>query len=202
MRVVETLNEFINNKSPNKSITIKSDFLGELVKNFIIPMKHKGFLTEMTLSYLISYQEAMLKDYLYGILINKKSALKSSKKITYDEVLKFTSMKSLIANLAQKEVDQLGYGSIDDVEKYFKDKFNVQLSNFDGWDDLVESTFRRNLLIHNRGVTNDQYCKRIGYPKRKVKLDVDIDYVVNVAENIISFNDFCFELFKSKFKLA
>jgi hypothetical protein len=202
-KLVEFLDESISSESKGKkSLSLKSEAVGKLINNFLVPMKHKSFLTEMTLSYLISYQEAMLKDYLFNILTNRKSSLKSKNKISYDEVLSFTSIKSLIVSLAQKEVDQLGYGSIDDVEKYFFERFNIKLSDFESWEDIVEASYRRNLVIHNKGRTNDLYCKRTGFQKRNVSIGVDIDYVSKVSENLIEFNEYCFKSFKAKFKLA
>ena len=193
---------FSSSEKSKQSISIESDAVAKLIMHFAMPIKHSSFLTEMTLSYLISYQEAMLKDYLYGILINRKSALKCSNKITYEDVLNFTSMKPLIAHLAQKEVDLLGYGSIDDVAKYYNEKFNIDFTKFEKWTEIVEFNFRRNLIIHNKGVTNDQYCKRVGHKKKGVKLHVSIEYVVSVAESLLAFNEFCLASFVAKFKLA
>ncbi len=88
------------------------------------PDKYKEFLSEMTLSYLISYQEVFIKECLLIILISHKSILKSKKKqLTYEEICKFQSIKSLISHIAQKGVDVLGYGSIDDIAEYFENQF-------------------------------------------------------------------------------
>lgn len=202
-KLVDFLKDVTSSESKEaKSISLKSGEIGKIINNFVVPMKHRDFLTEMTLSYLISYQEAMLKDYLFNILTNRKSSLKGNNKITYDEALNFASIKSLVVHLAKKEVDQLGYGSIDDVAKYFTDKFNVKFSDFDNWDEVVEASFRRNLVIHNKGITNEIYCKRTDFKKRNHRIGVDIDYVASVAENLIQFNEYCFNAFKTKFKLA
>ena len=82
---------------------------------YISPEKHKDFLSEMALSYLISIQEAFIKAYIFEILVHKKELLRSSATITFEEVSNYTSIKALIASLALKEVDGIGHGSIDDV---------------------------------------------------------------------------------------
>jgi hypothetical protein len=46
------------------NIPLNSKAVEKLLIGTIVTLKHLKFLTEMTLSYLISYQEAMLKDYL------------------------------------------------------------------------------------------------------------------------------------------
>ncbi|RKR72096.1 hypothetical protein [Marinobacter nauticus] len=203
---LERLSDFFNRMADddvkNEKLTIKSEMVSKLFVQVAIPIKHKSFLTEMTLSYLVAHQEAMLKDYLHCILVNRKSLLKSKSSITYQDVLSYTSMKSLIAHLAQKEVDQLGFGSIDDVERYFSSKMNINLSNFEKWDDIVEASFRRNIFIHNKGVANEKYCKAVGVEKLGKRLSVDLDYVMSISDNLISFNEFCFNLFVEKFKLS
>lgn len=202
-KLITFLNEATDDElKGQRSISIKSDALGKLINNMIVPIKHRDFLTEMTLSYLISYQEAMLKEYLYGVLFFRKDPLKSNNKITYNEIIGFKSIKALISYLAQKEVDQLGYGSIDDMANYFKEKFNIDFTIFDKWENIVEASFRRNLFIHNNGISNDKYCKRTGYKTKGQRLKIDVEYIVSVAKNLISFNDFCYESLKSKFKVA
>ncbi len=202
-RLIDFLRDISDGTSKNgQSISLKSEAIGQLVTKFVVPMKHKNFLNDMTLSYLISYMEAMLKDYLNSILVCRKSALKSNNKITYDEVLSFNSMKTIIAFLAQKEIDQLGYSSIDDVSKYFREKFNIDFSEYQGWKNIVEASLRRNLVIHNKGITNEYYCTRIGYKKLGEKIKIDFDYIISVTENLISFVDFCYQAFLIKFKLS
>lgn len=176
--------------------------VGHIIKGFHIPTKHKHFLTNMTLGYLITFQEAFLKDYLFQILIHNKNALKSKSKTTYADILKFDSMDELVVFLAQSEADQIGYGSIEDVAKHYDDKFNIKLLDFDTWDIVVESTCRRNILIHNKNKTNEIYCKLTGFTTVGETLDNDIEYIQRVTNNLIAFNNFCFESITEKFKLV
>ncbi|WP_045459131.1 hypothetical protein [Vibrio campbellii] len=173
----------------------------KLIKEKIVPLKHKGFLMDMTLSYLLSYQEAMFKDYIFNVLINQPNALKSKNTITYEDLLNYESIEEVVGYLAQKEVDQLGHGSIDDISDYLHKKFKLELSLFPKWTEIIEATFRRNLVIHNKGITNDAYCKRTGYKERGVHLVIDIEYIVSSAQNLIDLNDFIFSALLKKFKL-
>jgi hypothetical protein len=100
-----------------------------------------------------------------------------------------------------KEVEKLGHGSVDDISDYIKDKFNVSMNSFGKWESIVESTYRRNLVIHNKGITNETYCKRITGVELGKKLKLDIDYIENVANNLIKLSDFFSSTFIEKFKL-
>lgn len=174
-------------KKAKRFLPIESKTLAQSLLQYLIPMTQKKFLTEMTLSYLISYQEAFIKDYLFQILLSNKDMLRSGTKITQEEILDYNSMKALRTALAQREVDSVGYGSIDDTSDYFSKRFNVDLSEFDNWAYLREATYRRNLIVHNRGITNDLYCRKTGFGSKGKHLQTDIDYVVKLAQVLIDF---------------
>lgn len=178
-----------------------SDEIASYIIQLAIPIKQKEFLAEMTLGYLVSYQEGFTKDYLYQILVHKKEMLKSSASLSYEQILNYTSIKSLVSSMAQEEVDGIGYGSIDDIAFYFKRKLNIELSEFNEWETYREINYRRNILIHNRGHTNDIYCKKVGYKKRNKHLSTTYQYVSNAAVVFRSFIDFVHEATLKKLKL-
>lgn len=187
--------------STEQNILIKSKAVSDLLMRFIIPMKHKGYLYEMALSYLVVHQESMLKDYLYGILVHRKEILRTEGQLSYQEALEVTSMKRLISLLAKREVDKLGYGGIDDADNYFEKRLGIKLSNFDMWATIVEASLRRNLFVHNKGVANKQYGQKTGLAKKGTKLSIDLDYVLDVGAAMQKFNDFCSREISKKLKI-
>ncbi|MFH1934451.1 MAG: hypothetical protein ABIN18_23120 [Pseudomonadota bacterium] len=188
---LEDLIGFLEQIDETKKFTtsppIKSKSLAQFLFQKLMPMAHKKFLNEMTLTYLISYQEAFIKDYLFQILISRKTMLKSGANITYKELLNYNSMKALKEALAQKEVDGVGYGSIDDTCDYFSKRFDIDLSEFTNWTWLRETTYRRNLIVHNQGITDDLYCRKTGFELKGKDVETDIDYVVKSGETIMEF---------------
>ncbi|EJE8737733.1 hypothetical protein V6457_004441 [Vibrio vulnificus] len=199
----DVANAILSTCETGSAMSIKvSSGTANLIKEKLVPFKHKGFLMDMTLSYLISYQESMFKDYIFCVLVSQPNSLKSKNTITYVDLLNYESMEDVITFLAQKEVEQLGHGSINDISNYLCKKFKLDLTNFSKWSEVVEATFRRNLVIHNKGVTNDVYCKLTGYNERGVHLDIDIEYIVSSAQNLIDLNDFMFSTLLEKFKLS
>ena len=175
--------------------------LADLILNLIVPAQQKRFLAEMSLSYLISYQEAFLKDYLKAILCDRRFLLKSKKTLSYEEVCSYNSIDSLVSNLAQREVDSLGFGSIDDFADYYKKKFNIAFQELKGYSKLREANYRRNLIIHNRSITNELYCKKIGYKKLAQHLLTEVSYVILVGNLILRFVDFIHRMMLKKLAL-
>ena len=189
---VQKLHSFLGNVINGKtnksdSITLYSKKLEKALSSMIVPIKHKTILAEMSLSYLISFKEAFLKDYLLAILSSRKALLKSKKQLSYEAICEHRSMTSLIQSLAQKEVDAFGFGSIDDFAKYFLDKFNMDFSVFVRWKELREVTYRRHLLVHNRGITNDRYCQATGFKETNKNLTTDISYCITAGEILLEF---------------
>jgi hypothetical protein len=198
--LITFLKSVLNSDEEYVKVNFEEHPIGHILKAVHISRKHKQFLTNMTLGYLISFQEALLKDYLYQILIHNKNSLKSNSKTTFDAILQFDSMEQLVKYLAKIEADSIGYGSIEDVAKYYESKFNIKLKYFANWKLIVEATYRRNLLIHNKNITNEIYCKLTGFDTVGVELENDIDYIQKVTESLLMFNIFCFESISSKFK--
>lgn len=188
------------------SVTIKSEkvgrFLMSIIEKAVFPDTHTRFLLEMSLVYLISFQEAFVKDYLKAIFMHRHTMLKSGKTITFNEALSFDSLESLIDGLAEKEVNVISYMNIDEVATYFRDRLSVMLpEDFSGWTALREASYRRNLIIHNKGTTNDVYCSKTGYAKKGEKLKTDAKYVENVAKVIVDFIHFIHAKLIDKLKL-
>lgn len=170
------------------------------VKRIFTAFKYIEFLAEMTLVYLISFYEAFIKDYLKAIVTSRYEILRSKKTLTFEEIISFQSINELVEFMAEKEVAGLAYDSVDDVAKYFNEKFNINFGkNFQLWPIIREASYRRNIIVHNRGITNKIYCTKTGHKKIGEKLDTDITYVVNVCNAAIDFMDFTHKQSKKKF---
>lgn len=141
----------------------------------------------MALSYLVSHFEAFIKDYVRAVLLAQPSMLKSSSTLTFEEAVNHRSIKQLRNALAEKEVEGLGYGSIDDISNYFLKKFSIDLARFLQWERLRESVYRRNLVIHNQSRVNSIYRRKVGYTGENLQLTTDMPYVMEVADILLAF---------------
>ncbi len=178
-----------------------SERVSAFILQLVFPFRQKTFLAEMSLSYLIAYQEAFVKDYLFQLLIHKHQLLRSGVAITSEKIADHRSMRALWSTLAQKEVDSLGYGGIDDVASFFSKKLNIELSSYSNWGALREHSYRRNLIIHNNGRINDAYRKKTGTKQKVGRLETNIPYVISAVNNITGFISYIHASVASKFKL-
>lgn len=181
-----------DNKERNKLIRniygeIKNPFAGTYFSILAERKSGNEILFHMLLSFYVTYVDTFHKDLLYKIFVHRKNMLKSDRKITYQEVVDVKSAKSLIELLAQKEVDKIGYKSIEDFSEYFERKMEIKLTDFKEWDSLKEIFYRRNLVVHNKAITNEIYCKKTGYEKVGDDLDLDVAYM---SKSINIFRDY------------
>jgi hypothetical protein len=190
-----------------KGADIKTDIkLSNNAGNFIMQVTllqmQSLLLSEMTLAYLVSYQEAFIKDYIFEILIDKKEMLRSSATLTYKQIVSFSSLEALIREMARREVDSLGYGSIDDVADYFNKRLSVSLRKYKKWHQLREINYRRNIVIHNRGRTNHIYCEKTGFAECDKQLNTNYAYVSSAAAVTIDFVNYLNDEIVKHFKLT
>ena len=172
------------------TIHISSENVGQTVLHISSSIKQKTFFSEMALVYLVTRLEAFLKDYLQAVLLQDPRRLRSSTQLTYEEALRYPSMPALRRALAEREAEALGYKSIDEVDKALNKKFGVRLSEFPSWKTVREMVYRRNLIVHNRGVINDIYRSTTGFRGKQKHLETDIKYVQAASSTILEFIDF------------
>jgi len=177
--------------SKGRKLHLKSDKVVNYLEDSIFTKIQKRYLAEMAIAYLISYQEAFFKEYFQKILISQRDSLKSEKHLTYKEICTFETMDSLILHMAERQIDNVMNDGIDGIRDYLEKRFKIVLkSEFADWDIVKEASLRRNLIIHNRGITNKKYCQNTGYKKTNELLITDLNYVLNAANAILSFIDF------------
>jgi hypothetical protein len=179
--------------------TQMSPRVGAFVLQTALPIKKQSFLSEMALVYLVSKMESFIKDYTLELLLLRPSMLRSGASMAYEEMLSYNSMKALRRAIAQREVDALGYGSVDDVATYYQKKLNIEFSKFPGWLALREQTYRRNLIVHNKGRVNDLYRKKVQVSSGGSHVRTDMPYVESAVENILGFIEFFHQSVHQKF---
>jgi hypothetical protein len=107
-----------------------------------------------------------VSEMLQHVLRRKPEVLRSSERLTNEEVLQFTRVKELIAYMADKKVNELAYGGLRGVEEYVKDRLGIAM--FDNEDERIKLTILaelRNIHTHNRGIVNEIFLKRVGQKK-------------------------------------
>jgi hypothetical protein len=152
-------------------------------------------INEMALVHIVAFQEAFIADYLKAICRLKPSILSSEKKLdlTFEEACDFQSLDEFREYLANADIESILHGGIDDVAEYFDKRLGVDLEKCKHWEKVREASFRRNIIIHNKGEVNETYRRKTNYTGPDGHLSSYPDYLADVAMAIVSLMDFVHE---------
>lgn len=198
--LVTFLKSAVEQKAKSNQYVVSSPRVGELIMSFVIPFKRQSFLAEMALIYVMAQSEGFLKDLLKAAFLLKPQCLKSKRQLSYEDVLNHGTMDALLGHLAQREAEDLGRGSIDNFDEYYQQKFNIGLSGFPKWHIIREAAFRRNLLVHNSGITNEIYCRAVSHHTRGQHLSTDLKYVTDLLKSLRGFSRYAYTSLRKKVK--
>jgi hypothetical protein len=137
------------------------------IREIATSIKSEDLLSSMTLAYLISIQEAFIINFVKEFYL------------AYKQI-----------NGSRKEFKYRGKG-INGIEEYFKDKLAVSFeSEFSSFAVIKEAFCRRHIVIHNKSVTDEFYCKQTGYQKLGEKLEPNFKYMENIFGAMNKWNEF------------
>jgi hypothetical protein len=150
-----------------------------------------------------------LSEVIQLVVRKKYEVLRSSERLATDEILQFSRLSDLIAYIADKKINELSYGGLQELERFLSDRLGLSL--FASEDERILLTIFveiRNVHTHNRGVINELFLKRLGtktYQNWKFvagkEHHVDFDEFVALANNSIDIAIRLDELIAKKFKL-
>lgn len=95
-----------------------------------------------------SYFEAFLSDLMHAIYTKHPEMLPPNKQICYADIVRCADLASLHQAMAQREIHEVFYKSIDDITKYFHERLNLIWSTRHRERTLLASLIRNN-IIHN-----------------------------------------------------
>ncbi|MEL7067928.1 MAG: HEPN domain-containing protein [Cyanobacteria bacterium J06581_3] len=164
--------EIIDAQDPSNMIPLEKDKLRAL-SNLL---KHRIQLFEDTkkihsnvyIVSMVSCFEAFIQDLVYEILVCYPKNLRSSKSLTYQEILEHSDMASLISFMAQKESRKSTEGKVEDYLRQLSKRFG--LNTIDSLSEIGviregvgNMTGLRNVIVHNGGIVDTAFIRR--YPK-------------------------------------
>ena len=136
----------------------------------------KGFqriLNKMMLINGISIFEAFYKDLIKIVLRRSGMAIKKSNKtIEYNKIFEYSNLESVLDYLIDKEILEISYKSVKEQFEIIKKKYGfsideiIKKKNYPvkkqfqlDLNRLAEIFATRNILLHNKGIVNEQYQK-------------------------------------------
>ena len=149
------------------------------------------FIRGMFLS-IFSELDAFTEAFLTSLFELKPDImLGNQKQVNASEVFECDSIERLKEKVIQKEIETIKRDSYIDQIYYLERTFNIEtLRKFQNWSKYVEITQRRNLIMHNDGITNEQYIKVCGSNgvtcdmKVGQELYLDFDYLMEAISVI------------------
>lgn len=174
----KTRSEYKNFFEQLKNLKEKKSFKASEMPPEFLSKNFSSFVRNMSLVYIITIFERFLGEILRITFKGKPEILKSyQKQISYDELLTYNDFNEILQIIIEKEIRSLFMKDIEEINKYFKDKFNLDLSQFTDWMQFTERFYRRNILIHNKGQINEVYIQKTSYEGKDLKLDVTENYL-------------------------
>lgn len=123
---------------------------------------YPGLALRMSFVYLVALFDAFLTDAFEAVIHQRPEMLKSKKQISYEKLLDFSSLDSLVEYMAKREMNELSYKSIKEQAEHYRDRFGVSLeASGVSLPVLVELRAARNLLVHSNGVVNHIYLEQV-----------------------------------------
>ena len=159
----------------------------DLLDLFVFEGRSAMFIRDMSLVYLVAIYESFLQRILLTLFEKKPEAMTSGRKpATTEELISCRSVEEVRQLISDKEVRSVMCQDVESIRNYFRERFSVELSKFTDWKQFIERFYRRNIIVHNSGFTNETYRTKTGYKGKDKRMTVSQIYL---DESIQLFED-------------
>jgi hypothetical protein len=141
-------------------------------------------LLQMTFTRGVDSFSIYLSEMLGLVFTTRPETLRSREQVRVEEVLQHQSLEELLGYLANRRVERLAYAGLATVAQELEGELGFSL--FERSDELeraVQIVEARNLIVHNRGIVNTTYLRRVrGAETVGSPLPIDPEYVLGSLE--------------------
>ena len=160
------------------------------------------FALKMLHVFIIALYEGFNKEFFSELFMIKPDLMiKNLKK----KKLTISSPPSSLLEVATEKVNKFRK-NIDWLAGYLKGKsYNIDLTtDFKEWKDFRENYYRRNVIVHNNGIIDDDYCDKISLSKTEAgkPLVMGKKYLLECNKNTIAYFEFLYEEITNKLGLS
>ena len=173
-------------------------FFGDYMKNYLYKRTMEKFEREMSIIYLITVFEEFLKNVLKTVFLTKNEILKSTKNMTYEEIIDLKSYDAIIEKMTEKKVQDIIDKDIVDLGKTLLEDFGFPIINDQDWKSFIEVYYRRHVLVHNNGIPDERYRIKTGIEVYS-ELTTTEDYVKQTLSLFKKFSIKIKDFFSSKY---
>ena len=152
--------------------------------------KTESILYELMLVRTISALETFLTDAVRDIFVATKIPFMDKEvhhNLSQEELIANNTPTKIYSRIIYKETRKLTSGGFNEFIKYYKKRFDIDLSTIDpGYKIMNEYHDRRHILVHRLGKTDEMYRKK--YHTEDKKLKVDSNYISSLLTDIDTFS--------------
>lgn len=151
--------------------------------------RRRKSLNEIIFVRLISALEVFLVDIVRDAFLQTKEPFKKQDlkfQLSHAKILSIKSTSNFYNKIINKECRKLSSSGFNEIIKYYKKHFNINMVGFSpGKNKMEEYHARRNLLVHKLGRTDSYY--RTKYNTAKLSLTIDNKYLLECIDELNSF---------------
>lgn len=144
-----------------------------------LPRKVKRLIYQQLLVFSITIFEAFINDALLLVFLREPMCLSSERNITWSEVLKLGDFDSLIDYFAAHRVSAVLSGDWYKIVEEFRKLFDIDLSDEIESKSLAEIFEIRHTVVHNVGIVDEQFLKKVTSSEWGVKYRVNEEIILN-----------------------
>jgi hypothetical protein len=150
---------------------------------------HSSIMSRNLTNGIVSAFQRYFSAIVQAAALKQPALLMSAQQIQVDDILRFSRHRDLVSYIVDRKVNDLAYGGLIDLEKYFKDRLGIRMFEADRERQLLRLFIEaRNINVHNGGVVNELFLSRAGVVdgfvyKRGQRFHVDFDSLVTLTDN-------------------
>ncbi|QPK09798.1 hypothetical protein HER27_004290 [Rhizobium phaseoli] len=169
--------------------------------------KHSTVQSRNLTNGIVNAFQRYFSSVIHSAALKKPIIMASSQTIRVDDIFRFTRHQDLVAFIIDRRINDLSYGGLSEMEKYFDDRLGVQMFDADRQRQLLRLFVEvRNINVHNGGLVNELFANRVGvvegFPYKKGRsFHVDMDALVSLSENAMQVARRIDEMVSKKFGL-
>jgi len=134
-------------------------------------------IRDMSLVYLVAAYEGFVQAILSVLFAHRPETLMSTRKVlTTEELIGCNDIAAVRQRVSEREIELVIRQDIEETKAYFRDRLGVDLQGFVDWKGFSERFYRRNIIVHNSGITNETYRRKTGYRGRDRRMTVSQTY--------------------------
>lgn len=187
--------EIVKGDGPNDSSLAlqisedKEEVFSKALGTFVKFRTQKEHLYKTSLISLISSAEWFISQILHSYYDKYPESLsKNEKLLSIEDIKSLGGIEDAINYLIDIRIEEILRGSIKDWFDYFKNHLKLSMSYLDkDINKLIEAGLRRNIIIHNNGIVNSLFIKKVPEEfKDEYKINVPLTIEQKYLDNIIT----------------